>query len=441
MSLRLNLGCGDNRLPDWVNIDLAQSADISMDLRQGLPFSSNSCEAIAAIHVLEHFTLSEAEQLLTECYRVLNRGGILRLGVPDLHIFARAYVEQDTNFYSWPGPHDGLRFAGETLADRFMFVVLGEGHCYCYDYDSLRHLLRNVGFKIIERCEYKVGNIPDVHSLDNRPEVSLFVEAVKTQASPIPVEELRRIHRLKRLIALRRFRYKCQRVYSRLRAAIGIRHRVRVALCYLGIIKPSPPSTESIARQNTPEVYNEIYGTDAHLQFYLGAERLTFYQRVANLCVVDKPRLILDVGCGSGDFLRIINLRLLIDDVAAKLYGLDLSKNGIIRAKERLPSGMFVIGSGHHLGYVSDFFDLVVAMEVLEHVLQPMEMVKELVRVCKPGGKIVITVPDGEYDTWPGHINYWTQDKLQDMLHGIGLQEISRIPENNVLVAVLVKPY
>ena len=99
-----------------------------------------------------------------------------------------------------------------------------------------------------------------------------------------------------------------------------------------------------------------------------------------------------------------------------------------------------MVGDGHHICFASNSFDSVVAMEVLEHVPRPVEMVRELVRVCEPGGEVIITVPDGEHDRWSGHLNFWTQDDLRQMLGEMELQQrIERLSENNVLVAVLAK--
>ena len=91
---RLNLGCGDRVHPDWTNIDLvAASGDVmACDLRRPLPFTSGSCEAVYAAHVLEHLTPAAARQLLAEIRRLLRPGGIVRIVVPDLEGIARAYL-------------------------------------------------------------------------------------------------------------------------------------------------------------------------------------------------------------------------------------------------------------------------------------------------------------------------------------------------------------
>ena len=90
----VNVGCGRRCHPAWCNLDLTASAPgvIEHDLRQGLPFADNSCDAIYHSHVLEHLKPDDADRLISECFRVLKPGGILRIAVPDLEGIARQYV-------------------------------------------------------------------------------------------------------------------------------------------------------------------------------------------------------------------------------------------------------------------------------------------------------------------------------------------------------------
>ena len=81
--------------PDWVNLDSSALAPgvIGHDLRRGLPFASESFDAVYGSHVLEHLGPDAAMRLLDECLRVLRPGGIARIVVPDLEAIARLYLE------------------------------------------------------------------------------------------------------------------------------------------------------------------------------------------------------------------------------------------------------------------------------------------------------------------------------------------------------------
>ena len=92
----LNLGCGYNYHPDWVNVDFISTGDevIPHDLTAGVPFSSEMFDAVYHSHVLEHFTAQQGNFFIKECFRVLKRGGILRIAVPDLEGITRNYLKQ-----------------------------------------------------------------------------------------------------------------------------------------------------------------------------------------------------------------------------------------------------------------------------------------------------------------------------------------------------------
>lgn len=63
------------------------------DLRLGIPYADESFDVVYHSHLLEHFPKKAAPPFLRECRRVLKRGGIIRIAVPDLEKIARAYIE------------------------------------------------------------------------------------------------------------------------------------------------------------------------------------------------------------------------------------------------------------------------------------------------------------------------------------------------------------
>ncbi|HEX5104362.1 MAG TPA: methyltransferase domain-containing protein [Pirellulaceae bacterium] len=90
----VNLGCGRRIHPAWQNLDLTASVPgvIEHDLRRGLPFADNTCEAVYHSHVLEHLEPEEGRGLIAECFRVLRPGGVLRVVVPDLEGITKQYL-------------------------------------------------------------------------------------------------------------------------------------------------------------------------------------------------------------------------------------------------------------------------------------------------------------------------------------------------------------
>lgn len=90
----LNIGCGTVYHPDWINLDkIPQSSLIkSYDICNPLPFLSESIDVCYSSHVLEHLTPEQAQAFISDCYRILNPNGMIRLVVPDLEGIVKAYL-------------------------------------------------------------------------------------------------------------------------------------------------------------------------------------------------------------------------------------------------------------------------------------------------------------------------------------------------------------
>ena len=78
--MKLHLGCGSRRFEGYVNIDM-KGGDVECDIRT-LPYLDEVVEEIVAIHVAEHFFITELLAVLTEWHRVLKTDGKLVLELP-----------------------------------------------------------------------------------------------------------------------------------------------------------------------------------------------------------------------------------------------------------------------------------------------------------------------------------------------------------------------
>ncbi len=78
--LKLNLGCSDRHIADFVNVDLVQPADVVADLSERWPWEDNSVDEILAHDIIEH--LPNKILTMNEAYRVLKPGGMFRVVVP-----------------------------------------------------------------------------------------------------------------------------------------------------------------------------------------------------------------------------------------------------------------------------------------------------------------------------------------------------------------------
>src|SRR5713101_2662401 len=92
--LALHLGCGHRIKAGWINVDLKRSADLTLDVRERLPFADGVFSVIYSEHFLEHLDYPrDITNLLTECHRVLEPRGVFTFGVPDGEMVLRHYVD------------------------------------------------------------------------------------------------------------------------------------------------------------------------------------------------------------------------------------------------------------------------------------------------------------------------------------------------------------
>lgn len=105
-------------------------------------------------------------------------GGILRLVVPDLAFHARRYLQHLSEDESvGREPHD--EFLRNIYGAYLQRKRYGASHRYMYDWPTLRTVLHETGFGEVIHQKYQVSLDPELSLLDNRPEDSLHVDAVK----------------------------------------------------------------------------------------------------------------------------------------------------------------------------------------------------------------------------------------------------------------------
>jgi hypothetical protein len=91
----LNLGCGAEVHPAFVNVDLIEAPGVvKHDLRRGIPYSDETYDLVYHSTMLSHLRPEDAVALTRECHRVLKPGGILRIVTEDLEQMCRLYLQK-----------------------------------------------------------------------------------------------------------------------------------------------------------------------------------------------------------------------------------------------------------------------------------------------------------------------------------------------------------
>ena len=179
---KLHLCCGSKIFQDWINIDMNPKGDLTVDLREGLPFADNSVELIYTEHSLEHFHREhDAPFLLGECLRVLKPGAWMRITVPDASLYMNYYIGRLDPATAKKIQQSHNRFHGTAMDVVNSAFRWKHQHHYMYDEETLRMLLHDVGFEDIQRREFSRSMNHELAGLDleERRHETLYMEARK----------------------------------------------------------------------------------------------------------------------------------------------------------------------------------------------------------------------------------------------------------------------
>lgn len=115
-------------------------------------------------------------------------------------------------------------------------------------------------------------------------------------------------------------------------------------------------------------------------------------EKMSSLWPLTGERL-LDLGCGNGSYTTVMAAGF------EETYGVEIETRRLAEfrahlAEHPVPGVHALAMSGEHLDFADGHFDVVTAIEVIEHVLDLPATVREVHRVLKPGGAFVITAPN-----------------------------------------------
>ncbi|MFL2720732.1 MAG: class I SAM-dependent methyltransferase [Gammaproteobacteria bacterium] len=156
---------------------------------------------------------------------------------------------------------------------------------------------------------------------------------------------------------------------------------------------------------------------------------------------LNESGIMLDVGCGEGRHI----FGIMQEHPEMKCIGLDMDNDSLHKAEEGYEyfksisnvGAEFLKGSAYSLPFLDNSLDLIVCSEVLEHLHQYNDAVKEIHRVLKPGGKFYASVPASwpekicwalskDYQNQPGgHLRIFNQSGLVSEIEESGFKFLS----------------
>ena len=178
-------------------------------------------------------------------------------------------------------------------------------------------------------------------------------------------------------------------------------------------------------------------------KYTAGAELPRSSKRYTIDCVPHGGSLdVLDVGCGVGLNSEAIRLK------GHRVCGVDISRQAIEKYCARGFAGQ-VMDIEEGLGFPSDSFDLIFCSEVIEHTVAPESLAREMLRVLRPGGRLVLSTPNSAFWPYrvlglagftvgelqhPKHFQFFSRRSLRRLLRGAGFREVEALGRNMYLI-------
>ncbi|MEW5768071.1 MAG: methyltransferase domain-containing protein [bacterium] len=166
------------------------------------------------------------------------------------------------------------------------------------------------------------------------------------------------------------------------------------------------------------EEYQRMFELEENYWWFIGKRRIVSYI-LKGYPLPQSPPRILDVGCGTGANLRILNQ-------LGRAVGIDYSPAALQFCQSRGLSRLSRM-IAESQGIKSDQFDIILALDLLEHLANDRMALSEFHRVCVPGGRVLITVPAhpslwSEHDEALEHKRRYTKSDLRKKIEEAGFK-------------------
>jgi len=224
------------------------------------------------------------------------------------------------------------------------------------------------------------------------------------------------------------------------RAALDERYDYyRCVACDLVFLSPRP------SRRLLTDIYSGPYHSHT-----VGTERKGIFKVIKTLCLLPyRLRFgletgtfppfgggrVLDIGCGTGDYLAAMSA------LGWQCFGCEVSEAALTVARRRLPQATLYHGTFEEISLKHDFFDAVTLWHTLEHLEDPLGILKHIHDLLVPNGRLVVAVPNiGSFEArifrtrWDGidvpyHLYLFSIESLRRLLQTAGFELIHVRPQ------------
>ena len=183
------------------------------------------------------------------------------------------------------------------------------------------------------------------------------------------------------------------------------------------------------------EMYRHIQEIERTHWWYVARRKIIFDWVFRVLDDYPEPR-VLDVGCGTG-----FNVEYLQTRDYEHVVGIDFSAEALFFCRSRNLSNL-ICGDATYLPLQRETFDVIMALDLIEHLAADTQALREFARVLRPGGTLIIFAPAfnflwGLQDEVSHHYRRYTADELGQKLEGVGLS-IYKLTYANIFLFPLI---
>jgi len=136
--------------------------------------------------------------------------------------------------------------------------------------------------------------------------------------------------------------------------------------------------------------------------------------------------LAIDIGCGTGRFTKLLE-NAYARSPATCIVGIDINLTALKRVRQKKINAWLVQGELQNLPFHSEISDTILLLEVLEHTEDEKKGLREIQRVLKPKGKLIISVPclPAAYPDRAHKRQGYTKEQIFELLKSIGFKIVS----------------
>jgi 2-polyprenyl-3-methyl-5-hydroxy-6-metoxy-1,4-benzoquinol methylase len=170
--------------------------------------------------------------------------------------------------------------------------------------------------------------------------------------------------------------------------------------------------------------YNSLYEKASSKVWSSSNVELRYDQLVVKNFILKRNKSrdkVLDVGCYTADLLKSL-------PDSYKKYGVEMSKEAALVAKE---NGIKIVGNDLYRIVTNEKFDVITAVDVIEHIHNPEEFIRNLALLLEPNGQLIVSSGNTDSWLWKNLKNRFWYSKFPEHISFIGINWLNIFCKNN----------